>query len=224
MRRGGEGQNATERVYALLKRRIQNNALAAGQTYLQPGIAKRFGVSRTPAREAIIRLASEHFVEIRPRKGILIKPITIPEIGEICETLAVLEALAVRRVAARGASPQLLERLQSAHEEMIAAVADGNLRRWIRTDERFHEDLVDGAGNAELKRVARTLWDRMKRVRHRTAPLRELPEQSNREHASLLSAIRRREPERAFELQERHHARFVKMIGGLLDEHGIEQI
>lgn len=222
--RGGEGQNATDRVYALLKNRIQNNVLAVGRTYLQDEIALRFSVSRTPAREAIIRLASENFVQIRRRKGILVKPITSPDIAQMCETLAVLEALATRRIAAQGASPHLMRRLEKQHDAMTAAVAKRDMRSWIRADERFHKELVAGAGNDELARVTGTLWDRLKRVRRKTARLREPPAQSNRDHENLLAAIRRRNPERAFELQERHHARFVKLIEGLLDEHGIEEI
>lgn len=155
--RDSEG-NATDRAYAILKRRIQSNALKAGQTYLQEDIAESLGLSRTPSREAIIRLACENLIQIRPRYGILIRPVSIKEIGEICEVLAVLEARAAYRAAANGLSPDHLRHLEAADKAMQNAITTNNIGQWIRHDEDFHRLLVRAAGNDELGLQVELFW------------------------------------------------------------------
>lgn len=220
----GKGQNATERAYSQLKRQIQSDALEPGETILQPKIAKMLGVSRTPAREAIIRLECERLVKILPRRGFLVRPVTIREICEICECLSVLEAVAVRSLARNGISQPVLGRLENCLEAMEAAAGVRDMRRWVRVDEQFHLHLVRAAENKELARVTEGLWDRLRRMRYKTASLREAPSRSNREHASIVSAIRRKRPEQAFVLHEQHHIRFRDTIQALFKGHGLEQI
>ncbi len=216
--------NATERAYIELKRCVQTNTLKAGSTHLQQDIAQKLGLSRTPAREAIIRLDSERFVEIRPRHGILIRPLSLLEIHEICETLSALEALAAERMARDGTSASHLQQLETTHVGMQRALDDGNINLWIRHDEDFHGIIVRSAGNGELTRLAQHFWDRLKRLRTRTAKLREQPTKSNREHAALIAAIRRQQPERAYELQRQHLLRFASAMSALFGQHGLTEI
>ncbi len=220
----GDEQNTTERVYEQLKRKIHDNKLVPGKAYLQPEIARLLGVSRTPAREAIIRLQAEHLVEIQPRRGFLIRATTGREVREISEALSVLEAFAVHRIASIGADPGLLRRLERCHANMIAALEKNDIHAWIREDEQFHQELIKAAQQTEIARIVGALWDRFKRFRRQTIHIRQNLVCSNREHASVISAIRRRQADRAFDLQRKHHMRIASTIEAVLLKHGIEQV
>lgn len=220
----GDEQNTTEWVYEQLKRRIHDNKLVPGKAYLQPEIARLLGVSRTPAREAIIRLQAEHLVEIQPRRGFLIRATTGREVREISEALSVLEAFAVHRIASVGADPGLLRRLERCHANMVTAFKDNDMHAWIREDEQFHQELMKAAQQTEIVRIVGALWDRFKRFRRQTVHMRQNLSHSNRDHATLILAIRRRQPDRAFDLQRNHHMRIAATIEGTLLKHGIEQV
>ena len=106
--------NATDHAYAELKRQINCNELPAGQSFLQDELAQMVNTSRTPAREALIRLAEEGLVEIRPGHGILIRRFSIDEVAGIYEVLTMLEAQAARGLAERGMAPDGMARLEAA--------------------------------------------------------------------------------------------------------------
>lgn len=199
--------NATDHAYAELKRRINSNELPAGQSFLQDELAAMLQMSRTPVREALIRLAGEGLVEFRPRHGILIRCFSIDELAGIYEVLTMLEAQAARRLAERGISPDGLARLEAAHQTMEKAFANRALSDWIDADEAFHKILVSECGNEPLRKIVHGLWDRMRRVRHVTRPLRTLSAASNGDHAAIISAIKSRDGQKAFDEHVQHRTR-----------------
>ena len=206
--------NATDHAYAELKRRINCNDLPAGKSFLQDELAGLLNISRTPAREALIRLAEEGLVEIRPRHGIMIRRFSIDELAGIYEVLTMLEAQAARRLADRGAAPDGFALMLLAHRTMEKAFENRELAAWIDADEAFHKLLVSECGNEPLRKIVHGLWDRMRRVRHVTRPLRTLSPASNRDHANILQAIRRRDGQQAFDVHFDHRTRSA---GNMLD-------
>lgn len=223
-RNSGSGVQATAIAYAELKRRINANELAAGRMYKQDEIAAMLEISRTPAREALIRLAEEGLVEFRPRHGVCIRLVSIDELAGTYEVLTMLEAQAARRLAERGASAEGLARLELAHRSMEAALHNREIAAWIDADEAFHKVLVSECGNEPLRRIVHALWDRLRRVRHMTRSLRTLPANSNRDHANLIRAIRRREAQKAFDVHHKHRQDAMTAMLALLDHHGIREI
>lgn len=216
-----DGETATGLAYVELKRLIHTNALVPGQMILQQDLARRLGVSRTPSREALIRLDAEQLLEIRPRRGVLVVPITLADLADIYDSLAALEAHAARSAVERGVSAEALARLSTAHTAMKRALEAGNLAAWVQADETFHKIVVGASGNARLGRIVNALWERLARVRVRMADIRPMPAASNRDHAALLAAIRRRQAERAFEVHLRHHRRSAAAMLDVLSRHGV---
>jgi DNA-binding GntR family transcriptional regulator len=115
-------------------------------------------VSRTPVREALLRLESEGLVRLYPKKGALVVPPSIDEARDVLEARVVIEEWAARAIWPRRA--ELVPALAAELEGMRATSTSGNVDRLVEHDRRFHEILVTAAGNAILTRTYQGLRDR----------------------------------------------------------------
>jgi DNA-binding GntR family transcriptional regulator len=221
-KRERQRQSSTQRAYEVLRRRILDNEMPANAQYLEQELAEQLGMSRTPVREALIRLAEERLVEIRPRHGVRVLPISVEDMREIYELLTELEALAARRVAESRPSRAELGELKAAVEAMDRALADGDLPRWAQCDDVFHHTLVKLSGNSRLAGVVATFASQVFRVRMRTLTLRAKPVQSNRDHARVVAAIEAGDGDRAYRIHRLHRERAGEMLLSLLDKLGLE--
>ena len=163
--------NNTLRAYREMRRRVLDGEMAPGTQYLEQELAEMLGMSRTPVREALIRLADERLVEVRPRHGARVLNVSIDDVGEIYELLAELEAAAARRLALRGASAEVLAKLDAAERQMTSELKAGNRLGWFDGDRRFHAALVEAGGNKRLATIVRGLTDQSHWARLQTIPL-----------------------------------------------------
>lgn len=163
---------AAERADRELRRRILDNALAAGASLPEEEAALMLGLSCTPVREAMVRLAEEGLVEILPRHGMRVKLISADDMREIYEVLAALEPKAAGLAARRGLSAEELAGLEEAVSAMDRALGAGDLEAWAEGDERFHLDLVAASGNRRLAATVGSFWDQAHRVRMATLRFR----------------------------------------------------
>ncbi len=209
-------RSQTLRAYDELRRRILDNEMPAGAQYLEQTLADELGMSRTPVREALIRLSDERLVEVRPRHGARILPVSAADMAEIYELLTALEAMAARRVAERGLNSIQLTRLEAYVAGMEEALARDDLAGWSAHDRNFHNALVELSGNRRLAQVVAMFRDQAHRARMQTLALRPKPTQSNREHAALVTAIRNRDGAAAFEIHRRHRQDAGRMLLKLL--------
>lgn len=222
-RSGGRLLNA-DRAYAEVKRRILDNEMPAGFQILEQELAQLLKMSRTPVREAMIRLAEEGMVEIRPRHGMRVLPVSAADMREIYQILIALEASAAELVAERGLSEDQLGRLRSAVSGMNTALGEARLADWAAADERFHRLLVEYCGNGRLQALVGTFWDQSHRARMATLRLRPKPTESNTDHAALVEAIARRDPEAARRIHRQHRIRTGRMLVAVLEEHGLTHL
>lgn len=215
---------SADRAYAEIKRRILDNEMPAGFQVLEQELAAMLDMSRTPVREAMVRLADEGMVEIRPRHGMRVLPVSVDDMREIYEILSSLEPTAAERVARRGLSDTETAQLGQAVDEMDAALDADDLSRWAAADERFHLLLVDFSGNRRLRALVGTFWDQAHRARMATLRLRPRPTASNADHAAVVDAIARRDPEAARRIHHEHRLRSGRMLVELLERYGINQL
>ncbi|OYX00675.1 MAG: GntR family transcriptional regulator, partial [Bosea sp. 32-68-6] len=164
--------SSAERAYRALKDLILSNELPAGSQLLEQEAALRLGMSRTPVREAMIRLEQDGVVEIRPRHGMRVLPVSAADMREIYDVLTSLEATAAEMVARKGVTAEELQGLKDAVGEMEAALASDNLDGWAAADHRFHELLVKLAGNQRLQQIVTQLSEQAHRARMLTLRLR----------------------------------------------------
>jgi DNA-binding GntR family transcriptional regulator len=216
---GDERLPLAESAYRILKRRILDNELPPGTIMLELEVASMLNMSRTPAREAMVRLADEGLVDVRPRHGMRVLPISADDMREIYSVLTALESEAAEWVARDGVSEARLQDLRGAVAEMEASLERDDLAAWAAADEQFHRFLVDSCGNARLRALILQFWDQSHRVRMATLRLRPRPVDSNRDHLALVEAIADRDPERARTIHRHHRKRHGEMLAGLLDPH-----
>ena len=203
-RAGDECGGQAASAYGTLRRMILRNEFQPGANVLLEDLAVRLGVSRTPIREALIRLEQEGLVEIKPRHGMCVLPVSIDDMREIYQLLTTLEALAAGLVAGRGVTAKELRLLETAVDDMDVALKLDDLDAWAAADAKFHYLLVEYSGNRRLQSIVAGVVDQSQRVRRLTLRLRPKPVKSNADHRAVVDAIRRGDARAAHRLHHRH--------------------
>jgi len=190
-----------ERVYDALLELITTRALGPGQHLVENELAGHLGVSRQPVREALQRLNTEGWVDLRPAQGAFVHEPTEEEADQLLSVRTLLEAEAARLAAANSGRPgiEALEELCSQGERAVAA-DDVDLA--VATNAAFHAKVMELAGNVVLSELAAQV-DR--RVRWYYTPVaRQRGTQSWVEHRELIEAIASRDEQRATEVMRAH--------------------
>lgn len=208
-----------EHAYREIRRRILDNEYPPGHQVLEQELATELAMSRTPLREALVRLQNERFVELIPRHGMRVVPLSAADLQHLYEVLTALELTAIERLARSNVSAAMLDDLGHALDLMDAALERGDVEAWVRADESFHRMLLDVCGNPRLASMAYTLWDQGHRARMTTVRLRRALARSNQEHRGVLEAIRRGDWRQARNRHARHRARATGEIIELLERY-----
>lgn len=213
-----------EWAYEQIKERILNNEYYPGYQALEQEIAAELGVSRTPVREALIRLQHEGLVDLVPRRGMRVVPMVAADMKEIYDVLTSLESMAAELLARRRPPAEEMQPMRQAIDDMEEALAADDLEAWARADERYHRSLIDLCGNRRLATMANTVMDQGHRARMVTLRLRPKPTQSNRDHRDLLDAIARGDWEAARECHYHHRQRSSKILTDILEKYRLPQL
>jgi DNA-binding GntR family transcriptional regulator len=182
---------------------IATGRYPAGTRLDEVTLAKRFEVSRTPIREALIELSVAGLVEIRPRRGAFVREIGIPRLIEMFEVMAELEAMC-GRLAARRVSAKELTRLQAAHEACGSACLEGDPDAYYHANQTFHEAIYRASHNEYLAEQARNLQNQLKVYRRLQLRVRNRVANSMAEHQAIVDAISRGDAETAAERLRQH--------------------
>lgn len=213
-----------DRTYREIKQRIMGNFYPPNLRVLEQDLARQLGVSRTPVREALIRLENEGLVEVQPRRGMQVVPISPDDMRDVYEVLMCLESRAAERLAERRPSAKELEPLTGAVEDMERALETGDLDAWAESDERFHRLLLELAGNSRLAAMALTVFDQVHRARMVTLRIRPLPRQSNQDHRALVEAILQGDGQKAAEIHREHRHRAMLLLTDLLKRYNLSEL
>ncbi len=212
------------RAYEIIKDRILNDEYPPGYQALEAELADTLGMSRTPIREAMVRLANEGLIEIIPRQGMRVIPLSAADMKEIYEILTALETMAVDLIARRGLSESDLVPLEKTLTEMDQALGQEDLDSWAAADSRFHFSLLELCGNRRLAAMAQQVSDQAHRARMITLRLRPKPVKSNAEHRAVLDAIRRGDWKAAWQIHYDHRKRAAEVLLDLLDHYRLTQL
>jgi DNA-binding GntR family transcriptional regulator len=199
-----EGRVLADWVTASLREAILHGCFEPGEKLDQDCIAEELEVSRTPVREAMRRLESEGFVEVRPHHGAFIAKVSQQDIREVYEIRRLLEAEVVRQVTP--VMPEsVLDELDRSLTETQAQFEAGDSAKHFESDVYFHETLAGFVENELLKEVLDGLTNRISIVR-RFAQLQPGPHlvESFKEHRAILQAMREHDSEEAAELMRVH--------------------
>ncbi|HEV7899990.1 MAG TPA: GntR family transcriptional regulator [Planosporangium sp.] len=197
--------SATTRVYQHLKRAILEQLHPGGALLTEAEIAEAVGVSRTPVREALLRLESEGLVALYPKRGALVLPVSAREIDEVIEARTLVEGHAAGRAWARRAD--LVGALEPPLRAMRSARSAGDATAFVEADRGFHEAVVEIAGNRILSDLYHRLRDRQMRMG--VASMRMSPDRMDRaiaDHEAMVAALRADSPEHWADLVVEHVA------------------
>ncbi|MEZ5661771.1 MAG: GntR family transcriptional regulator [Burkholderiaceae bacterium] len=211
------GESLADGAYGRLREWILDNEWLPGHRALERDLCDVLQMSRTPVREAMVRLRDEGLIDIVPRHGLVVLPVSARLMQEIYQVLSALEVAAAQAVATDPARSDRLDELELATQAMAAALAHDDLPAWAHADERFHERLVAGCGNQTLIETVARFRDRVRRARMMTLRLRPPPHSSTSEHRELLDALRAGDPMRAAELHRAHRARGAAELVPILE-------
>ena len=209
--------SSVEMAYKAIRQRILDNVYPAGHRALEQEYADELGLSRTPVREALLKLAGEGLVEVIPRHGTRVLPVSTEDMREIYQMLTALEPMAAELVANKKLPAADLKPLIEASRDMSAALKAENLDAWAEADERYHRLLIALAGNRLLADTVQGLWDRAHRARMVTLRLRPKPMHSTAEHNAIVEAIRAGDAKQAARLYRAHRERGSSELLAILE-------
>ena len=207
-----------------LRTLIFTGQLGAGTDHLESELAENLGMSRTPVREALLVLEGQGLVDVRPRKGVRIRPLSPQDMEEIYDVLTALESLAAANAARAGFREETLTLLATAIDQMDAALGVENREDWARADDAFHAELMRLGGNARAQSIAAMMSDQVRRARLVTLHMRPVPTESNKDHRALLELIRQGDAQGAEALHRRHRSQAKTLLIALLEKHHLNTL
>lgn len=213
--------SAAEAAYQRLRSMILDNLLPPGTQRLEAELAIELGMSRTPVREAMLRLQQDGLATVTPRHGMRVQPISAADMRDIYDVLESLEPKAAELLARRGLPADQLTPLAQACDAMEAAIAREDRAAWAAADEGFHLGLAALCGNRRLSAMVMQVWDQSHRARMFTLNMRPLPARSTAEHRATLEAIRAGDADTARDLYRRHRARGGAELIALIERSGL---
>lgn len=219
---GKTGQ--TERAYAILKEEIMQNRMPLGLQPPEPEIARRMNMSRTPVREALVRLSSEGLVSLEPRRGPRVLPMSPNDMREIYQLLTALESELAADIAQTGLPEDVIAELTAATDDMEKFLRQDDLTGWSKADDIFHRTLLKQCKNKRMTDFIGSLLDQSHRARMITLRMRKAPRHSTREHHAILKAITDKDEKRARALYGAHRKRASNELLGILEKVQLSQL
>jgi DNA-binding GntR family transcriptional regulator len=196
----------SETIFSKLADDIVRGAIAPGERLEEQAIARQFGVSRTPVREALRRLCGTGLVEAAPRRGVTVVRIAVEQLTDMFDAIGELEGLCARLSAQRMTmlERRKLERVNERCRELVDADAEGD---YAALNEQFHELIYQGAHNVSIAATTRGF-------RQRLGPFRILQfvrvggrtQAAFREHDEIVAGILASDGERAHRAMRSHVA------------------
>jgi DNA-binding GntR family transcriptional regulator len=206
-------------VYEALRDAIFSGAVPPGSKLSVPAIADHLGVSRSPVREAVLRLSQEQLAEEEPRRGAVVAHIDADGLASLYEVRAVLEGLATRLAVERG-DRGLIPELEDLLAEHKRAVDRGDLAAHREADIRFHRRIRQESRNPDLQNMLDRIETRV-RLAMLTTSITSGPRRALEDHEAIIEAIRSGDPGKA-EAQARRHVdrlRHSLLAGPIREQH-----
>ena len=195
-------------VYAELKRRIVLIEYEPGEVLREKDLIDEFGVSRTPIREALIRLEAEGLVRIIPSSSTMVTEVSFQNLKDVFEVRSYVIRLAGELAASRITDDEL-GTLRSIVEAMRG---ETDPKRFMELDLDFHDQVNRATKNDVLAHMLETLRNQSVRIWAFSQDMDDYYDQLAEEHGALLTALADRDPAKSADLLEKHTKRFIDTI------------
>ncbi|MDR7420186.1 MAG: GntR family transcriptional regulator [Armatimonadota bacterium] len=188
-------------IHAALRRQIMTGQIRPGDRLVESQLAGRWGVSKSPLREALKALQHEGLVEAVPRRGYIVTPITVKQVQDLFDLRLILEREAAAR-AARTASVAQVEGLRDLVGDPYVVGDVESQNRFLTVNKQFHLAVARITGNQRLVGLLDRLLDELERLFHLGLDVRDRADALVQEHRDLVAAIADRDPGRAAAVME----------------------
>jgi len=199
------------KVYRILKSRIIKGNLKPGERLLESKIAEQLGVSRTPVREALQKIAAEGFVKMEPNLGIVVHEFSLKDLKEVLQIRRVLERLAAS-AAAEKINQEEINQLEKNIEETNICVIKNDVVTYIEFNAKFHNLICQFSRNERLIKICSQLVGPEHRFQIKALTIPGRLKYSLEEHQKIVEALKRRDAEQAGRLSQKHAGNILKNI------------
>jgi DNA-binding GntR family transcriptional regulator len=210
---GAVRDKLSEKVYKAFKRDIIRGVHPAGEPLTEKDLAKRYKASRTPVREAALRLQEDRLLRIVPNRGYFVSQITLQELNDIYEYRAAVECAAAELAARKATDSELLQKLVGLAETSYRADSVKSYMEFIEADTVFHVGIARLSRNQMLVRAVSEARCQMERIMYAAIDIHYFGEVPTREHQQIMTAILEHNPDAA----RRHmHDHIIQSKGKVL--------
>jgi DNA-binding GntR family transcriptional regulator len=194
----------SERVYSAFKHDIIHGFFQPGESLSEKDLARRYKASRTPVREAAVRLQNDRLLRIVPNRGYFVAQITLQVLNDIYEFRCAVECAAAELAAMKGATAEALKEFADLAKTQCSPDDRASCLRFVEADTAFHVGIALLARNQMIVRAVSEARSQMERIMLAAVDIHYFGEVPAREHQEILSAIRARDPERARQKMHDH--------------------
>lgn len=212
---GAPARSLRDEAYELIKSRIIMCAFRPGEVLSEAAVSATLNIGRTPVRQAFDRLMRDGLVEVLPRKGIVVRPISHDEVHDMVEVRLLNECFCAR-LAAERAEPGHLAALATNVALGVDAAAKGDVAELMALDRAFHATISAAAGNPVLADILKSLHEKAQRVWFVSLRALEHHRRVVVEHAAIVEALRSRDPDAAEAAVRGHIRSFNENLNRLL--------
>ncbi|WP_256126883.1 GntR family transcriptional regulator [Ameyamaea chiangmaiensis] len=209
----------TDQAYATLRREIITCQLPPDSDVSELELAERLGTSKTPIREALARLSMDGFLDIFPRRGYRIRPVTIKDINDLFAVRSVLEQTAAS-LAARNMTEEDLDLLGQLARASYSVTEENSIDYFIDANRRFHIAIAHGSRNPRLSALIVSHLEESERFFYIGARQRDINMETNQEHVQIVDILRGRDPDVAGKTMARHiESTRAGLTASILNDH-----
>ena len=204
-------------IYATLREDIVTLRVMPGEKLSENELALRFGTSRAPVREALIRLGEEGLIDVMPQRGSFVTRISLSAVERARFVREALEVAMVRRAAEVGLSPKAAAAAKEAIAVQLKATRDPE--RFTQADDEFHRAFAEGIGLGQVWTVLEREKAQFDRIRFLSLPSVTPVDVLIKQHRDIFGAVMDRDPARAEAAMRVHMAEVVKVVDQLAAKH-----
>jgi len=182
-------KSLTDLAHDSIRQLIVGGELPMGAQLSESTLAAQLGISKTPVREALLRLRVDGLIDIQPQRGTFVFSLTPSQVEEICVFREAIEVTAVK-LAMEADRAEMVKALQANVREMALARKARNFKAFSHLDEVFHQTIVDHCGNAYLQQAHHLIASKIGALRARLPEDNEQVDHCRQTHATIVTLMR----------------------------------
>lgn len=200
---------------------IEHGELLPGERISEKQLCEKFGVSRTPLREALKVLASEGLVELLPNRGARVMQLTLKKVKDTYDIMGALEGLS-GELACHNISDSEIAAICALHDRMLEHYCSRDLQAYFLVNQQIHERILTASHNEILLEMYNNLSQRVKRVRYSKKMTDSFWTQAVADHDKMIEALKKRDGPRLGQILRAHLCNKLEVasLSGIIEEEG----